>query len=233
MQGPFWNMKLAFQLQAESWSCQSHEIGAEKTKTLNFLGLVQSAKNPLVDYLSLYLVISKTRTKNYTNDLQQNEFNIWIQFLFNPENRDANVATLIKCDTPHLMKFDTSIFDESGPLERKSSQIVEQIFCLFEYARSKTSKSNRYRRGVLFRFASGQFSAPKPPVSPDLWGCKNSLCGNRTLPGCSIWIPFPLRFELDLKIWGAGQILKPTASCLGVGPVQMVLALAWSERVTN
>ena len=178
-----------------------------------------------------HLVI--TKTKNYTNDLQQNEFNIWIQFLFNPENRDANVATLIKCDTPHLMKFDTSIFDESGPLERKSSQIVEQIFCLFEYARSKTSKSNRYRRGVLFRFASGQFSAPKPPVSPDLWGCKNSLCGNRTLPGCSIWIPFPLRFELDLKIWGAGQILKPTASCLGVGPVQMVLALAWSERVTN
>ena len=52
MQGPFWNMKLAFQLQAESRSWQSHEIGAEKTKNLNFLGLVQSAKNPLFDYLS-------------------------------------------------------------------------------------------------------------------------------------------------------------------------------------
>ena len=121
----------------------------------------------------------------------KNEFNIWIQFLFNPENRDANVATLINA-TPLIWWNSTlHIFDESGPLERRSSQIVEQIFCLFEYARSKTSKSNRYRRGVLFRFASGQFSAPQPPVSPDLWGCKNSLCGNRTLPGCSIWIPLP------------------------------------------
>ena len=138
-----------------------------------------------------FLSSAKLKQKTIQIFYIKNEFNIWIQFLFNPENRDANVATLIKCDTPHLMKFDTSIFDESGPLERRSSQIVEQIFCLFEYARSKTSKSNRYRRGVLFRFASGQFSAPKPPVSPDLWGCKNSLCGNRTLPGCSIWIPLP------------------------------------------
>ena len=145
----------------------------------------------------------------------KNEFNIWIQFLFNPENRDANVATLIKCDTPHLMKFDTShiwwilavreevlansgtnILENSGTniLKNSGTNILRNSgtnILLFEYARSKTSKSNRYRRGVLFRFASGQFSAPQPPVSPDLWGCKNSLCGNRTLPGCSIWIPLP------------------------------------------
>ena len=49
---------------------------------------------------------------------------------------------------------------------------------------------------LLFRFALlGQLRSPQTPVSSDLWGCKNSLAGNRhppSLPKCNCWPFFAL-----------------------------------------
>ena len=76
---------------------------------------------------------------------------------------------------------------------------MEQISCLFEYARSKTSKSNRYRRGVCLDLPLGNFQLPSPLLAP--------ICGVVKIPSAetepsqdAVFEFLSLRIELDLKI---------------------------------
>ena len=65
---------------------------------------------------------------------------------------------------------------------------------------------------LLFRFARGQLPAPQPPVSSDLWGCKNSLRGGNRHPPKMQLLDSLLFFkaglyDLEVAIW-YGEMLR-------------------------